>query len=340
MYTQLSLFPENELEYTPVIRKKTNAGKTSSDVFHDYEGFIAKFRDLQKTTDDTYTPKDVYEAVLWYVDSIYPLQGKQIIRPFYPGGDYENAEYPEDGVVIDNPPFSIFTKIVRFYALHNIPFFLFGPAMSIFSVLKCQCSAVIVSSGVIFENGADVNVNFATNLLGDTLVTTSCELSRRIELCNRNKKNIKPKPVYGYPEEVLSVSFFQCIAKGNIDFSVRRYEAEIIKKLDNHPKGSGGLFSEHLLVSHHAAHAAAEAKARAAAEAKARADTIAGNQAQIVLSKREHEIVGRLDNAVCSAGGGGNFNEPNSISEAAIHQHSTKFQQGFNKVSTSINLLQ
>ena len=331
-YTQLSLFPDGELEYTPTIHKKTSAGKTASAVFHDYESFVAKFRDLPKTTDDTYTPKDVYEAVLWYVDSIYPLQGKQIIRPFYPGGDYENTEYPEDGVVIDNPPFSIFTKICRYYALHNIPFFLFGPAMTILSVLKYQCSAVIVSSGVIFENGADVNVNFATNLLGDTLVTTSCELSRRLDLCNRKKKNIKPKAVYDYPDEVLSVSFFQCIARGDADFSVRRLEAEIIKKLDNHPKDSGRLFSEHLIVSQHTARAAAEAKAR-----------ILGVQAgteKIVLSKREQQIVGRLDNAVCSEWGGVILMNliPSRMLRYAI------IQQSFNRLSTNsqqtINLLQ
>lgn len=291
-YVQLSLFDKEELEETSKLHMRSNQGKTVSAVFHDYEGFVAKFLDLPKTTDDTYTPKDVYEAVLWYVDSIYPLQGKKVIRPFFPGGDYENTEYPEDGVVIDNPPFSIFTKICRFYALRNIPFFLFGPAMSIFSVLRYQCSAVIVSSGVIFENGANVNVNFATNLLGDTLVTTSCELSKRLNRCNRTKKNTKHLHVYEYPDEVLSVSFFQGIAKGNTDFSVRRWEAEIIKNLDKHPNGRSGLFGEHLLVSHHTARAAAEAKERAGSTA-----------ARIELSKREQEAVCRLDNVACEGGG-------------------------------------
>ena len=63
-------------------------------VFHDYEGFSAKFKDNPKTTDECWTPKDIYEAVLQYVGEIYPLEGKQILRPFYPGGDYEHAEYP------------------------------------------------------------------------------------------------------------------------------------------------------------------------------------------------------------------------------------------------------
>jgi hypothetical protein len=87
--------------------KRTPKGGSSNPiVFHDYESYIAKFREQAKTTDDTYTPPDVYEAVVKYVGTIYDLTDKVILRPFYPGGDYRNAEYPEDGVVIDNPPFS------------------------------------------------------------------------------------------------------------------------------------------------------------------------------------------------------------------------------------------
>lgn len=73
------------------------------------------------------------------------MEGKEILRPFYPGGDYEHAEYPEDGVVIDNPPFSMFTKICKFYSERRIPFFIFGPGLTIFSCLK-YCSVVVVAS--------------------------------------------------------------------------------------------------------------------------------------------------------------------------------------------------
>lgn len=79
-------------------------GSKNPIVFHDYESYVAKFQDKEKTTDDTYTPKDIYESVLDYVRSIYPMEGKEVLRPFYPGGDYEKSEYPENGVVIDNPP--------------------------------------------------------------------------------------------------------------------------------------------------------------------------------------------------------------------------------------------
>lgn len=91
--------------------------------FNDYEGFVDKFKP-KKTTDDCYTPPAVYDAVLNYVRSTYGIaEDTPIVRPFYPGGDYEHYDYPEDCLVVDNPPFSIFSKIVDFYTKRGIRFF-------------------------------------------------------------------------------------------------------------------------------------------------------------------------------------------------------------------------
>ena len=103
-YRQLSLFDDDEEKKasTPLSQfeapeeeqkqKRLKGGSQNPIVFHDYESYVAKFREGPKTTDDAYTPKDVYEAVLQYVGEVYDMTGKQVIRPFYPGGDYENAE--------------------------------------------------------------------------------------------------------------------------------------------------------------------------------------------------------------------------------------------------------
>lgn len=250
-------------------------GSKNPIVFHDYESYVAKFQNKEKTTDDTYTPKDIYEAVLDYVRSIYPMEGKEVLRPFYPGGDYEKAEYPEDGVVIDNPPFSMFTKICKFYSENKIPFFIFGPGLTIFSCLK-YCSAVIIASQIEFSNGAKVKCNFATNLLGDVLVTISPGLSEAIAACpSQNQKVNLPK--YRYPKELLAVSDLQTMAKGNIPFSIHRDEAVLVRNLDNHPK-KGGLFGDHLLISEAAAVKAAAVKA-----------------IPIELSEREKRIINNLN---------------------------------------------
>ena len=252
-------------------RAKRSGGSGNPIVFHDYESFIAKFSDNPKTTDDCYTPKDIYEAVVEYVGTITDMTDKVVLRPFYPGGDYENADYPDNGVVIDNPPFSLFAKIVRFYTMHDIPFFLFGPGLTIGNCTR-YCTAVIVGQNITFENGASVRINFASNLYGDTLITTAPTLTKLIEKCASQKQRVN-LPSYEYPLEVLSVSDMQTIASGDVEFSVKRSEAVLCRSLDNHP--SSGLFGDHWLV------AKAKAKAKATIHVK--------------LSKREQRIVNGLD---------------------------------------------
>ena len=81
----------------------------------EYETFVDKF-ELKKTTDDCYTPENVYEAVADWVASEYGLDRAAFVRPFWPGGDFERFDYPKGCVVVDNPPFSIRAQIVDFYA--------------------------------------------------------------------------------------------------------------------------------------------------------------------------------------------------------------------------------
>ena len=65
-----------------------------------YKEFVEKFK-AKKTTDDCYTPENIYKVVCdWVVDK-YNLSGMKIVRPFYPGGDYKNFDYSDDTVVID-----------------------------------------------------------------------------------------------------------------------------------------------------------------------------------------------------------------------------------------------
>lgn len=106
----------------------------SIEEFEDYEGFVKKFSEThKKTTDDCYTPPEIYKAVFqWVKDEIGIPENSEIIRPFYPGGDYENEDYMGK-IVIDNPPFSILAKIIKFYQSKNIKFFLFAPGLTCMS---------------------------------------------------------------------------------------------------------------------------------------------------------------------------------------------------------------
>ena len=282
-YQQLNIWKDYGKQETPNVRRPKGNSQNPI-VFHDYESYVAKFQNNEKTTDDTYTPPDIYEAVLDYVRSIYPMEGKEVLRPFYPGGDYEHAEYPEDGVVIDNPPFSMFTNICKFYSQRRIPFFIFGPGLTIFSCLK-YCSVVVIAPNIEFSNGAKIHCNFATNLIGDTLVTISPELSKAIAACPSQPRKANFTK-YQYPKELLGVTDLQTMAKGNLPFSVNRDEAVIIRNIDNHPKKSS-LYGDHLLISEAAAVKAAAVKAAAVKAAAVKA-------IPIILSERERAIIDNL----------------------------------------------
>lgn len=265
-------------------RVNRNGGSRNPIVFNDYESFLAKFKENPKTTDECWTPKDVYEAVLKYVGEVYPLEGKQILRPFYPGGDYEHAEYPADGVVVDNPPFSIFTKICRFYIEHKIPFFLFGPALTIFSCCKHGATAVVVGSPIVFTNGTKVPCNFASNLFGNVLALSSPRLEELIKECpSQNVAVALPK--YDYPDNLLSVSDLQTLAHRGVEFIVERESCACVRKLSAMPKGKS-LFGDHYLLS--------SAKAKAKTKAKAKVKAKAENRIPIPLSSAEIEIVNSL----------------------------------------------
>ena len=154
---QLEIF--DEAATAPAVKR------TKAQVFEDYNAFVAKFKkDAKKTTDDCFTPQPVFEAVLSWLSTKVDLTNKSIVRPFYPGGDYKNYEYPEDCVVVDNPPFSILTRIIRFYCAARIPFFLFAPHLTLFIAQDCPVTYIVTAAGITYANGAVVNTGFISNL--------------------------------------------------------------------------------------------------------------------------------------------------------------------------------
>lgn len=145
----------------------------------EYQAFLQKFEN-KKTTDDCYTPEGVYDAIRDWAVNYYHLEGRTIVRPFYPGGDYQAVHYAPDVVVLDNPPFSILGEILDFYLAHDVKFFLFAPGLMAFNYLnRDNVCCVVTGSHVVYANGADVNTGFVTNL-SDLRVDISPELSQII----------------------------------------------------------------------------------------------------------------------------------------------------------------
>ena len=179
--------------------------RSVQEALNDYDAFLAKF-EAKKTTDDCYTPRDVYAAVADHVFDHYGLpDDTPIVRPFYPGGDYENENYPEGCVVIDNPPFSIFSKILDFYTKQNIKFFIFAPALTALGTIARRPGVTLVNSftEVIYANGASVRTSFATNLSPELAVQCAPELwakLRSLQPRTNNKVITRPDCTLGVKE--------------------------------------------------------------------------------------------------------------------------------------------
>lgn len=205
----------------------------------DYDAFVKKF-EPKKTTDDCYTPSAVYDAVLEWVAETVDISGREIVRPFWPGGDYENFDYPDGCVVIDNPPFSIISKIARFYMAHGIRFFLFAPHLTMFSPKNIEWTCIVCDCSIEYENKAKVNTGFISNLFGACRIMTAPVLCRKIKETQAKDRKISK---YEYPANVVSSALLGKIAK-YVEFRVMADECIQIRKLDaQQDKGIyGGCF--------------------------------------------------------------------------------------------------
>ena len=219
----------------------------NADTSGEYQKFVDKFKP-KLTTDDCYTPEIVYNAIRDWAAREYNLEGREIVRPFYPGGDYQAYDYPPGCVVLDNPPFSIMSEIVKFYAERSIDFFLFAPALTLFSgnATSPNVGYIITGSQITYANGAVVATSFVTSL-SDYLAETRPDLYKVIEDANEEnlKATAKTLPKLSFPHAVATSARLQYLTKHGIRFAVKRSEAAFIRRLDAQEKGDaifGGAF--------------------------------------------------------------------------------------------------
>jgi len=251
----------------------------------EYEAFVEKFKP-KKTTDDCYTPEPIYEAVAEWVREEYGVPREKMLRPFWPGADYQREEYPEGCCVVDNPPFSILGKVIQWNDERKIPFFLFAPALTTFTANRCRCCYICTDADIVYENGANVKTNFITSL-DPYRIRSAPELYRRVKVAMERhlQAQKKQQPKYAYPNEVVLCAMVNRYSKYGIDFRIRDDECRYIEKLDCQREDGKKLFGGGYLISERAA---AE---RAAAE-RAAAERAAAHRWP--LSEREKEIVREL----------------------------------------------
>lgn len=240
----------------------------------EYEAFVDKFKP-KKTTDDCYTPENVYDAVADWVASEYGLDRSAFVRPFWPGGDFERFAYPEGCVVVDNPPFSTRAQIVDFYTRRGIRFFIFSPALTLLVRGRRVCH-IAVGVSITYANGAEVPTSFVTNL-EDAALRTAPTLYRVVKKANDdNLAQVKKQmPKYEYPDHVVTAAIAQRWCHYGVDYRVGYEDAAFISSLDDQAEVGKSIFGGGLLLS---GRAAAE---RAAAE-------------RWELSARERAIVAKM----------------------------------------------
>ena len=225
----------------------------------EYGAFTDKFK-TKLTTDDCYTPEAVYNAVRDWCVKKYGLDGREIVRPFWPGGDFEMYDYPDNCVVIDNPPFSIYDSILNFYTnVHPVDFFLFGPSLTLFK--RYDCCYVVANETVTYANGAKVTTSFATSLDRENRIVCDTSLKKAIHAANNaNKPKKKDLAVLCYPESLVTSAILGKTSR--VDFTVKKKDAEFVTHVngDHRIFGSGFLLSDRAAADRAAADRAAERK--------------------------------------------------------------------------------
>ena len=222
--------------------------KTNKEVHEDYAGFVEKFKP-KKTTDDCYTPAAVYGAVVGWVREHAPIEGCEIVRPFWPGGDYENYDYPANCVVIDNPPFSIISKITRFYTKRGLRFFLFAPQLTLFSICADGCTHIITNADIVYANGAIVRTGFVSNLFGDTRILVVPFLGAELERLSTVGTLKKAIPKYVYPDHVITVSRLAGLAARGQSLAIPASAVYHTSRLDAQAVEGKGIFGSGYLCS-------------------------------------------------------------------------------------------
>lgn len=176
-------------------------GDVETESSEEYEAFVDKFKP-KLTTDDVYTPDNVYEAVRSWAVLHYQLEGAPVVRPFYPGGDYKSADYPAGCVVIDNPPFSILSEICAWYEEHGVRYLLFAPGLTLFSINAGRSRYLPVGASIECTNGAAIATSFVTNM-GPWRIELCPDLYAAVDAANTEnlRKTHKLFPVYTYPPQ-------------------------------------------------------------------------------------------------------------------------------------------
>lgn len=262
--------------------------------FEDYDGFVDKFKP-KKTSDDCYTPPLVYDAVAGWTAQNWALDKRDFVRPFYPGGDYENFDY-SGKIVVDNPPFSILSKIIDFYLEHGVKFLLFAPTLCGLMRYSDKCTVYPCGVDIEYDNGARIKTSFCTNMDAPNVrVRIVPELFEMVDSANRESRRERHEqlPKFEYPRELVTIASIYALSAKGVELTITRDECVRVPALDAQRAHKKAIFGCGLLVSDKVAQKIEDVK-----KIVQQKEEEEGKRLVFPLSDREKAIVNELSNRV------------------------------------------
>lgn len=240
------------------------------------------------TLDECYTLPEVYDTVLKYAVERYHLQGKHVVRPFVPSGDYQKYVYDKNDVVIDNPPFSMTTKITKWYINHDIPFFLFingQYAVSLSRGLHGKATVIATNANVSFyhePNNKVIKMGFVTNLEPkDIVLRGDVALTDKIQILAKKKALNKFK----YPKNIIRNSDVLTAINRGVELKLTINNCLFEDSLDYHKEHKlSGVVGGCYLVDDNVYN-----------EYKAAMENVPPHTHRVTLSEREKAIIENLN---------------------------------------------
>lgn len=167
-------------------------------------------------------------------------------------------------MVLDNPPFSIISEIIRWYAEQGIPYFLFCPGLTALSnglTFEGNAHLVFADAQIVYENGASIPTAFK------------------------------------YPDHVITSAKLNNLVKYGIELTIDYGEAVEISALDEQLDCGKTIFGKGLLLSDQAAERHRDAREKAAREKAAREWTLSHRELELVASLTQRHLKEHNDTA-------------------------------------------
>nr|DAT74433.1 MAG TPA: hypothetical protein [Caudoviricetes sp.] len=156
------------------------------------------------------------------------------------------------------------TKVVKFYEDHGIGYFLFAPHLTCLGIRPAH-SRICVGVSVTYENGAIVNTSFVSSK--GSLIRSAPDLYRILDEANAaniKTKKAPPRPVFTYPDNVLTSSAVALFSKYGIEY--REDIGIFARAMDAQREAGKAIFGAGYIVPEEAARKAQEATRKAQKE--------------------------------------------------------------------------